>query len=246
MFTGSTIGRYSSRWLILVAVLELGLAAFFVFLAFTLPIAAEGFYLTAAILGVTGLVLLLIGIRVRASAAAADQLLAAGLAGQAQITGLIQTGMYLNEQPQVTMDLLVSLPDRPPYAARRKEFVPLILLGRLTSGAPLPVRVDPADPQRVVIDWANVNLVQPAFQAPFGQSMPPIQPVQPTSTSPTGSGMDESLAQVQAALASSGMQARRSYHRHRPATPSRRCENTCAPTASRARRASTRLTTRAR
>ena len=46
------------------------------------------------------------------------------------------------------MDLLVSIPGRAPYQARRKEFVPLILLGRLSSGPPLPVKVDPADPQR--------------------------------------------------------------------------------------------------
>jgi len=31
--------------------------------------------------------------------------------------------MYLNQNPQVELDLLVQLPGRPPYAARRMEFV---------------------------------------------------------------------------------------------------------------------------
>ena len=59
----------------------------------------------------------------------------------------------MNDQPQIDMELLVTVLGQAPYIARRKEFVPLILLGRLGSGMPLPVKVDPADPQRVIIDW---------------------------------------------------------------------------------------------
>lgn len=200
-FTGSTMGKHSSRWLIIVGIIELAVAALFVFLAVTLPsFIAFGMWLTAAILGVTGLVLILIGMRVRKSSAATDEILSGGMAGTAQITGLTQTGMYLNEQPQVSMDLLINLPGRPPYPATRKEFVPLILLGRLTSGQPLPVRVDPADPQKVVIDWQNVGLLS--------QPMMGAQPMQAAASEPSGSsGVDESLNQVQAALAASGAAA---------------------------------------
>ena len=197
-FSGSTFGRHSGRWLLIVGVFELLLAGVFVFLAYTVPLIAFGFYLTAAILGATGIIFVLIGMRVRSSAAAADELLSTGLAGQAQVTGLTQTGMYLNENPQVAMNLMINLPGREPYPATRREFVPLILLGRLTSGAPLPVMVDPADPQRVMIDWQNVGLL-PALA---------VQQVQPGPQMATAAGgVDESLAQVQAALAASGMQA---------------------------------------
>jgi hypothetical protein len=200
-FSGSTFGRYSGRWLFAIGILELVLAGLFVFLAFTIPLVAFGFYLTAAILGITGIVLILIGLRVRGSAAATDQLLTTGTAGSAQIVGLTQTGMYLNENPQVSMNLLITVPGMAPYAATRKEFVPLILLGRLSSGAPLAVRVDPMNPQRVAIDWGGTGVVP--MQA-MGQSMAAGQLAsQPASTT----GVDESLSQVQAALASSGMQA---------------------------------------
>ena len=165
-FTGSTVSRYSGRWLMILGVSELLLAGLFLFLAFTVPGVEFGFYLAAAILGITGVVLLLIGLRVRASAAATDRLLATGLSGQAQVVGLTQTGVHLNQNPQVSMELLVELPGREPYPARRREFVPLILLGRLTSGATVPVKVDPADPQRVALDWQNVVLPeQPAHPA---------------------------------------------------------------------------------
>ena len=92
------------------------------------------------------------GLRARRAAAEADRITATGMAGTATITGLTQTGMPLNDQPQVDIELLVTIPGRPPYAASRKEFVPLILLGRLRSGGPLPVKVDPNDPEDVIID----------------------------------------------------------------------------------------------
>ena len=145
-------------WLAFTGLLELGLAAFFLALGLVVPEADFGMFLTAAILGITGVVLLVIGWRVRASAAANERLLREGKAGTATVTGLTQTGMYLNENPQLAIDLLIDIAGREPYPVTRKEFVPLIMLSRLSSGAPLPVRVDRTDPQRVVIDWDNVRL----------------------------------------------------------------------------------------
>lgn len=168
-FSSSTIGRYAGFWLIFTAAIELGLAAVFLFIGLSVPIVDFAMFLTAAILGITGVVLLLIGLRVRRSAAANAALLAEGQPGTATVTGLNQTGMYLNENPQVAIDLRVDVPGREPYAVTRKEFVPLILLGRLTSGAPLPVRVDRANPQRLVIDWGNAGL---ASAAPTMTGMP--------------------------------------------------------------------------
>lgn len=188
-FSSSTYSSYMGKWLIGIGVLELALAAIFGYFGATIPILAFGFLLTAAILGVTGLVLILFGLRSRRSAADADRIATIGLAGTATITGLTQTGMSLNDQPQVEMELMVSIPGRAPYQARRKEFVPLILLGRLSSGLPLPVKVDPADPQRLVIEWGAPS------------SMPAT----------AGGGQIETLAQVQAALADSGLPAAAPY-----------------------------------
>ncbi len=187
-YTSSTINRYSGRWLIVSGGFEVALAAVFLFFGLTNEVVEFGFLLTAAILGITGLVLVWIGLRARRAAAEADRITATGLAGTATVTGLTQTGMQLNDQPQVKIDLLVSIPGREPYAASRKEFVPLILLGRLGSGVPLPVKVDPADPQDVIIDWAVGAL--PAVVMPGGAT-----------------GETETLAQVQAALTESGLPA---------------------------------------
>lgn len=157
-FSSATIGRSAGFWLIVTAAIELALAGVFLVIGLTVPIVDVGMFLTGAILGITGLVLLVIGIRVRASAAANERLLSEGLPGTATVAALTQTGMYLNENPQVAIDLMVDVAGRPPYPVTRKEFVPLILLGRLGSGAPLPVRVDRANPQRLVIDWGNAGL----------------------------------------------------------------------------------------
>jgi hypothetical protein len=188
-FTSSTLGRYTSKWLIITGIFELALATVFVVVGLAEPLLGFGFVLTAAILGVTGIGLIWFGLRARRAAEEADRIATTGLAGTATVTALTQTGMSLNDQPQVDMELLVSVPGRAPYAAHRKEFVPLILLGRLSSGLPLPVRVDRADPGNVIIDWSASGTVP----APLAAT--------------TSAGESETLAQVQAALADSGLPA---------------------------------------
>lgn len=188
-FSGSTFSRYASKWLIAIGIFELVLAALFAAGAMTIPFVGFGFWLTSAILGITGGVLLVIGLRVRRSAERTDRILATGIDGSATITGLTQTGVSMNDNPQVEIDLSVQLPGREPYPATRREFVPLILLGRLTPGATLPVTVDPADPAAVLIDWAVTAT---------GRAGP---------ASSSGEGVDETLADVHLALAESGLPA---------------------------------------
>ncbi len=222
-FTGSTMGKYSRIWLIITGVILLVVGGVMAIALGSIPFAGGAMLMTGGILAAVGLLLIVIGLIVGRRAGQVDQLLATGIPGTAQITGLTQTGMYLNEQPQVSMNLVVTVPGRPPFGATHKSFVPLILLGRLTSGAPLAVKVDPADPQKVVVDWQNVGLMSQPMGMPMAgmQPMAGVQPMgQPTmgtqpmqagapamqaGTQQTGSsGVDESLSQVQAALAASG------------------------------------------
>jgi hypothetical protein len=84
-----------------------------------------------------------------------------------------------------------------------------MLLSRLTSGTPLQVRVDPMNLNRIAVDWGGSGFgastpIPGAVQVP---GMMPMPGAMPAASSAGASGMDESLAQVQAALASSGMQA---------------------------------------
>jgi hypothetical protein len=203
-FTGSTFGNYTRTWLIVLGVIFLVVGVGIALALGSIPFAGSGMLLMGGIFAVVGAGLIVAGVVVGRRAAATDQILQTGVAGQATITALTQTGMYLNDQPQISMNLLVSLPNQVPYAATHKGFVPLMLLGRLTSGAPLAVRVDPLDLNKIVVDWGASGF---AAGAPMLGAMPmaPSQPM--AAAASTASGMDESLGQIQAALAQSGMQA---------------------------------------
>ena len=155
MFTPMTWSRSPGRWLTITAIFELVLAGVFLVIGMNNEVLRGGFTLTAAILGGVGLLLLLWGRKWSRAFAAAERLKAQGVAGQATITGMRQTGVYVNEQPQIELQLQVQTEMHAPYQATVKEYVPLMMLGTLTSGRPLPVKVDPANPQRLVIEWEN-------------------------------------------------------------------------------------------
>ncbi len=216
-FSGSTFGRYSRLWLIITGVILAIVGAIMAIALGSVPYAGGAMLATGGFMALIGIILIVAGIVVGNRAAATDQLLSTGTAGQATITGMTQTGMYLNEQPQISMDLMVSLPGQAPYAAKHHEFVPLMLLGRLSSGAPLNVRVDPSNPQRLAIDWqttgfsaapaAAMQTGAPAIAAMAAGMPVAAMGVVPGSAAPPALGaVDESLSQVQAALAASGVQ----------------------------------------
>jgi hypothetical protein len=155
MFTPMTWSRSPGRWLTITAIFELLLAGVFLYIGLNNPVLEGGFTLTAAILGGVGLLLLLWGRRWSRAFADAQRLKSQGVPGQATITGMRQTGVYVNEQPQIELQLRVQTEMHGPYDVTVKEYVPLMLLGTLSSGRPLPVKVDPANPQRLVIEWEN-------------------------------------------------------------------------------------------
>jgi hypothetical protein len=81
--------------------------------------------------------------------------------------------------------------------------VPLILLGRLSSGALLPVKVDPADPGNVEIDWDAPAPSADAAQGWWGA------PAGPAASGTAGT--DETLQQVQAAVGALGTPTERVF-----------------------------------
>ena len=143
----------AQRWLGITGVSVLILAAVFAVLAILIPVVRVGFIPAAAALSLAGIGLLALGHRARAKAAAVRRVLETGIAGKGTIVTMAQTGLIVNLSPQVRMTLSVEVPGRPTYQADLKVIVPLLVVGRLTSGAPLAVRVNPADPSNVVIDW---------------------------------------------------------------------------------------------
>src|SRR5438128_409492 len=120
-FTSSTFGKYTRKWLVGTGVFELLLAGVFVVFAVASKTVRGGFILTGAILGVVGVGLIWFGLRSGAKADEAERIEATGVAGQATIVGLTQTGMFLNDNPQVGIDLMVTIPGRQPYPAHLKQ-----------------------------------------------------------------------------------------------------------------------------
>ena len=203
-FTGGTIGNYSRLWLIITGGILLGVGAILAVSLGGIPFAGTAMVLTGGFMALVGIILIIVGVIVGRRAASTDALLTSGTLATATITGLTQTGMYFNEQPQIRMGLLVNVPGQTPYAAQHTEIVPLMLLPRLSNGVPLQVRVDPMNLNSIAVDWGSSGLTgSPAMGAMPASGAQPVSGATPAS----GSGMGESLAQVQAALASSGMAA---------------------------------------
>ncbi len=157
MFTPITWSSRPARWLMFTAILELVLAGVFLVIGSIVPVVRGGFMLTAALLGALGLGLLLWARKWQRAAAEAERIKAQAVAGTATITGMRQTGVTLNEQPQIELHLQVSTETHGAYPVSVKEYVPLMMLGVLSSGRPLPVKVDPANPQRVIIEWESAG-----------------------------------------------------------------------------------------
>lgn len=83
-----------------------------------------------------------------------NQLLATGTPGKANIKGFTDTGTLVNFNPQVVLDLSVEVAGKPPYDVQVTTSVPQVMLARLQPGGAVGVKVDPADPSSLAIDWA--------------------------------------------------------------------------------------------
>jgi hypothetical protein len=106
-------------------------------------------FLSGGLLGAVALPFLYVWRR----AAAKDRLHDTGLPATGRILGLTQTGTWVNNNPYVRLDLEVTVPGHPPYEVRHGEIVPLVVLGRLTDGTLLHLKVDRDRPSHFVIEW---------------------------------------------------------------------------------------------
>jgi hypothetical protein len=81
----------------------------------------------------------------------AAALMASGIVGQATIDHVTDTGVTVNDNPQVQFNLTVTVPGREPYPATLTQVVSRIVIGNFQPGATVPVRVSPDDPQTLMI-----------------------------------------------------------------------------------------------
>ncbi len=75
-----------------------------------------------------------------------------GISAQATIQNVWQTGTYVNNSPQVGMQLEVRPPSGVPYVAQVNAIIPLINIPQFQPGAVVPVKIHPTDPSKVALD----------------------------------------------------------------------------------------------
>lgn len=80
-----------------------------------------------------------------------------GLIGLGTVEGISHTGVTLNDQPQVRIQLRVEAADGKVFPSHAKMVVPLTELALLRTGVVLPVRYLPGRTDRVEIDLSGDN-----------------------------------------------------------------------------------------
>jgi hypothetical protein len=81
----------------------------------------------------------------------AQMLMTSGIVGQATVDAVNDTGVTINENPQVEFVLDVTVPGKKPYKATLTQVVSRLAIAGFQPGATVPVRVSPDDPQVLMI-----------------------------------------------------------------------------------------------
>ena len=76
----------------------------------------------------------------------AEDLMQKGTQGEATILSLQDTGMRINDNPRVTVELEIEVAMRPPYRVTKSVTIPLIRLSQIQVGSKVGVMVDLSDP----------------------------------------------------------------------------------------------------
>jgi len=78
-------------------------------------------------------------------------LLATGMPAMGRVIQLVDTGMLVNNNPQVRIVVEVQMPGRPPYPADTTMIVSMLAIPRVQPGCMVQLRVDPMNPARIAI-----------------------------------------------------------------------------------------------
>lgn len=76
----------------------------------------------------------------------AQELMAVGTQGEATVLALQDTGMFINNNPRVSMLLEVRVGNLAPYQIQKVATIPMIRLSQIQVGAVVPVMVDMSNP----------------------------------------------------------------------------------------------------
>ena len=74
-----------------------------------------------------------------------------GINGTAEILDAHQTQTFVNNNPEIEMKLLVTVPGKDPYNVTHKTVVAMVDLPKVQTGKKWYVLVDPKDPQNIIL-----------------------------------------------------------------------------------------------
>jgi hypothetical protein len=74
-----------------------------------------------------------------------------GLAGNATVTAISDTGTMINNAPVMELDLTVAVPGREPYPVKHRQLIALSAIPNFQPGKMFPVHVDHQDPNKLMI-----------------------------------------------------------------------------------------------
>lgn len=143
----------AGTWLIFVALIELAIGAGSAVAAKEAPGAGGGYDLSAVILLGVGILLLAIGLFLKAKGRRRARIYHSGMPGEALIRDIRETGTMVNNQPMYEFDLDVSGSSFAPTSTTHREVVPLWMASRVAPDTKVPVKVDPSNPARLIFDW---------------------------------------------------------------------------------------------
>lgn len=166
MFGRQWLGRGKPRdpvgaggtWLLFMVLIEGSIAAGMTYAV--MRGGGSGYLYAAIALWSVTLVMLIAGLAMRGRAARRSRIMTSGIDGTATITGMTQTGMFINNNPVVQFEATIETPTGT-YPASFRQMVPLISVGQLQVGARLAVKVDPNDPQGIVLAQGIPSTVMP-------------------------------------------------------------------------------------
>lgn len=81
----------------------------------------------------------------------AQRLLATGRQGTAVVTALRDTGVRVDGNPEVELDLDVTVEGMPVYPVTHRQVISRLAVAGFQPGATIPVRVDPQQPRTLIV-----------------------------------------------------------------------------------------------
>lgn len=86
----------------------------------------------------------------------AYQVAASGVEGTGTVTGARPTGQQSNLNPVYELDMTINVAGMSPYAVTHITEVNTLRVAQVAVGRQLPVRVNPADPRQMLVQWEKV------------------------------------------------------------------------------------------